>query len=224
MSQESNNNEFKGILISLLIHTVVVAAVVNKSNEPMKLIEQPQSAVSIDLIRCPKPEPIPEPKIEPKPKVEPKPKPIKKHKPIVHKKPEPKPEPIEETIVEEKKLEPVVEPIQESIEPKVIKPIQDVKQLQKEFVKTNFSIIRDMVLSNLKYPMIAKRMGWSGVSEVELVVDTTGKLIEFTLVNSSGKKQLDEAALNAVKSIFNQILPKPKHTTRIILPISFKIR
>ncbi|HHO41864.1 MAG TPA: energy transducer TonB, partial [Epsilonproteobacteria bacterium] len=94
---------------------------------------------------------------------------------------------------------------------------------QKSFSKTNFAIIRDMVLANLKYPNNAKRMGWQGVVEVQLVVSQSGKLLEYKIYKSSGKRQLDQAALNAVKSIANKNLPKPQTKTTLILPIGFKL-
>ncbi len=221
-------NESKGIFFSLLMHSIILGVVLLSDDKLIKQADK-EKMVSIDLVsyQPPKPkviekqEPKPEPKKVEKPK--PKPKPIKtkepKHKPIVHKKQEPKPEPIKEP-------EPIKKEVKEIVKD-IVKPesTQPNKQAQKQaFIKTNFAIIRDMVLSNLIYPNIAKRMGWTGVVEVKLTIDSKGKLLSYFIHKSSGKKHLDDAALNAVKAIISENLPKPKNTTTLILPISFQLR
>lgn len=233
------SNESKGIFLSLLIHSTLLGAVMFHEKEPMKSADK-EKTVSIDLIsyqppkvieqpkEAVKPKPKPEPIEKPKPK--PKPKPIKKpepkHKPIVPKKPEPKPEPLKEPEPLEKEIKKAVKPT--PIEPKEVEKPKNTtpnKQTQQQaFVKTNFAVIRDMVLSNLNYPTIAKRMGWEGVVEVKLVVETTRKLMSYEIVKSSGKKHLDNAAIEAVKAIVQKTLPKPQTKTTLILPISFKLK
>jgi len=217
-------NESKGIFFSLLMHSIILGVVLLSDDKLTKQADK-ENMVSIDLIsyQPPKPKVIEKPKPEPKKVEKPKPKPIKtkepKHKPIVHKKQEPKPEPIKESEPIKKEVKEIVKDI---VKPKSMQPN---KQAQKQaFIKTNFAIIRDMVLSNLIYPNIAKRMGWTGVVEVKLTIDSKGKLLSYFIHKSSGKKRLDDAALNAVKAITSENLPKPKNTTTLILPISFQLR
>ncbi|MCD4758392.1 MAG: energy transducer TonB [Arcobacteraceae bacterium] len=214
-------NESKGMFLSLLIHSTLLTALLMSNDKPIKLADK-EKTISIDLMSYQPPKPIKKPKEVVK--QEPKPKPIKKpepkHKPIIKKKPEPKPEPIKEEIKEPITPEP--------IEPKKIeKPQNTKKNIQKQqqaFVKTNFAIIRDMVLSNLRYPNIAKRMGWQGIVEVKLVISKSGELLEYSIFKSSGKRHLDQAALKAVESITKEDLPKPNSTTTILLPIGFKLQ
>jgi len=97
-------------------------------------------------------------------------------------------------------------------------------ELEKEFVKTNFGMIRDSVLSKLVYPNIARRMGQIGVVEVAMVIGTNGKLKNHFVSKSSGFPLLDEAALKAVATLGSELLPKPQVESRVILPISFKLK
>ncbi len=218
----------KSLLGSLLIHGLVIGGYfVYIYEEPLKVASK-EKTISMDLqtitlpkqnIEKPKPKPIKKP--EPK-KIE-KPKPIKKpepkHKPIIQEKPKPKPK---QKLI--KKIEP------KKIQPKKIKTPTKTKQVankqaqQQAFRKTNFAIIRDMVLENLEYPNIARRMGWQGITKVKLVVNTNGKLSHYEIVKSSNKKHLDNAALEAVESLIHRVLPKPKTKTTLILPISFSLQ
>lgn len=95
--------------------------------------------------------------------------------------------------------------------------------LQEEFIATNFEIIRSMVLENLKYPRLAKRMQQSGIVELLLVIDKEGKLIDISLKNSSGYKLLDKSAIKAAQYLANMTLPAPKNTSSILLPVAFTL-
>ncbi|MEJ2489971.1 MAG: energy transducer TonB, partial [Sulfurovaceae bacterium] len=94
---------------------------------------------------------------------------------------------------------------------------------QKDFVRTNFGIIRDKVLKNLIYPRMAKRMGQTGIVEATLVISMDGRLIAYYITRSSGSKLLDKAAMQALQKIKNDIFPKPAQQTRIALPIGFEL-
>ena len=164
---------------------------------------------------------------------------------VIHEKPKPKLKPAEKP-----KKEPVGKPKEtkpakkaklqkekakqtanpQKMQPKEVKRTAKIQQpldtraQQQAFLKTNFAVIRDMVLSNLEYPSIAKRMRWNGTVEVKLIIDTSGKLLHCSIFKSSGKKQLDKAALEAAESIASKTLPKPNLKTTVILPIIFELR
>jgi TonB family protein len=130
--------------------------------------------------------------------------------------------------VEKPQPKPVVKPkpikkVQE-IKPTKTKQIVNKQMQQQAFIKTNFAIIRDMVLNNLEYPNIARKMGWQGVVKIKLVIDANGKFTHYEIVQSSNRKRLDNAAIEAVETLLNRILPKPKIKTSIILPISFQLQ
>ena len=238
MGKQLKNNELKGIFLSLLIHSSLIGAVFVYQDKPQKVASE-EKVVSLDLMSYKLPKKVEEtPKPQEKPKPIKKPEPIKKEKPkevkeVVKKEPKPyKPVEPKKEIVKPKVEEVVKEEVvqKEIIQPKEVqKPLETKpainEEMQKQvFIKTNFAIIRDMVLSNLSYPNIAKRMGWTGVAKVELQVDATGKLLHVKIVQSSGKKALDEAALRAAEQLKEKTLPKPQSLTTIILPISFDLR
>jgi|GEM_PF-937214 len=95
--------------------------------------------------------------------------------------------------------------------------------LEKEFVATNFEIIRALILENLKYPYMAKRMNQTGIVKLMLVINPHGKLINVSLEDSSGHKLLDKSALKAANYLAEMTLPVPKATSRIILPVTFAL-
>lgn len=97
------------------------------------------------------------------------------------------------------------------------------QSLEKEFVQTNFEIIRNLVLENLKYPHMAKRMQQTGIVQLMLVIDAHGKLIDIVLKNSSGHKLLDKSAMSAAERLADLVLPAPNTTSRIMLPIAFAL-
>ncbi|MBN2721474.1 MAG: energy transducer TonB [Campylobacterales bacterium] len=206
----SLNREAKGLAISLIAHAIVIGFFLFEFNQPHKAISQPQViTMDLTLLAPPKEEPKPtdQPKvpqemikkIEPQPKIE---------EPIISNKANP--------IQPAKKTEPVRE-IQKTATPKA------AVQTKTEYKKTNFEMIRDMVLSHLKYPSIAKRMYWSGTATVKLTIDSDGNLIGVSLIESSGRQQLDDAALSAARAIKGDNIPKPSETTDILLPILFNL-
>lgn len=168
----------------------------------------------------PPPEPVVQQevkKIEPIKPIEPvKPKPIPKPKSVQHEVvPTPVPEPVQEAVTQSTPTPVVATP----------SPVATPTSTQSEpYVKTDFEIIRDKVLSRLVYPSIARRMSWTGVVHVALVIDTDGKLVGATIHQSSGKSVLDDAALEAAFKLKSDLLPKPQRLSTVILPIAFKLK
>ncbi|MBN2965110.1 energy transducer TonB [Sulfurospirillum sp. T05] len=206
----------------------------------INMVEYKQPAPVVQEFTPPPPPPPPKPIIKqeaPKPVV--KPKPIKKELP--------KPKPIEKPrVVEKAPVAPVeaVKEVAEVVPEEVFHEESTATQVAQssgpppsavankqallaaasaQFVQTNFTIIRDMVLRNLVYPNIARRMGQTGVVEMTLVIDKKGKLKEYFVSKSSGHKTLDTAALRSVERVAKADFPKPKSTSTVILPIGFRL-
>ena len=89
------------------------------------------------------------------------------------------------------------------------------------YIKKHFAFIRDMILKNLTYPAIARRMGWKGNLTVSFVICEGGSVENIRVVRSSGHKVLDENALSTIKAI--QPFPKPPARAEIIIPIEYKL-
>ena len=237
-------NEQKALVISLAIHTFILGSVLYFSSGKPADIKSKPAAIAMNIMTyTPAPKEVlkpvekPKPTPPPKPKPKPKPKPVKEipliKKPIIK-------EPLrEETVADEPLIKEAPEEIveqQETAKPQEpMKPQKTAQEIQREqeemrvkqeqeFVQTNFSVIRDMALKNLSYPRIAKKMGWSGIVEIKLVVDTNGRLLEASVIKSSGKEVLDKAALKAALSLKDKVLPKPQIRSTLILPIAFNLR
>jgi len=239
MNKGHKNNNLKGFGISFGVHAAILAVILYTSSQESvaNAVQEKFVTISLSSFELPKPQETVQPKAEPKPKkVEPKPE-VKKEVP----KPCPKPkkeqaqEVVQEQISEPEVIEEVQEVVQEEIveqveaietaaaEPLETTPMPSVATLEEEFVKTNFEIIRDIVLANLKYPNMAKRMGQTGIVELILVIDTSGKLLDVMLQKSSGYKLLDKSALQAATRLSEAILPNPQAVSRVVLPVAFAL-
>ncbi|MFA7090999.1 MAG: TonB family protein [Arcobacteraceae bacterium] len=229
----SPSYEKRAFLFSFLIHSALFGSyILYNYHNPIEITSKSEM-ISMNLSSFDIPKPIEEPikPVEPpKPveKVEPKPiekiKPVEILKPIIPLKPIPKPIEKPQEIQKEEIVLPVEKQIVPTEEQKKLEKEQQRQAQQENFVKTNFAIIRDKVLSNLIYPNIARRMGWIGVVELAIIIDTNGKLVDAYIHKSSERKLLDDAALDAAKLLRNDILPIPTTTSKIILPVSFKLK
>lgn len=237
-----------GFVVSFVAHAMIVTGIVYSSftKESVSVAEPKMVKISLaNYTPSVKKEVVtPQPK-----KVEPKPV-IKKEipKPVV-KKETPKPEPkiVEEVVIEEVVKEVIEEIIEVAeVEETVDKTNEEVvinQEISQEqpiietvsqdietqsineptISKTDFEIIRDMVFANVKYPTMAKRMNITGIVELVLVIDSSGKLLEVLLGQSSGNKLLDKSALSAAERLSKSILPNPQYLTRVTLPVAFEL-
>jgi periplasmic protein TonB len=76
------------------------------------------------------------------------------------------------------------------------------------------------------YPLAARRRGLAGKVEVEVVLEPTGRVRDVAVVASSSHSMLDDAALDAVRSLSPVPLPEnlPRRPLRVRLPIVFDLR
>ena len=76
------------------------------------------------------------------------------------------------------------------------------------------------------YPLAARRRGLSGRVEVELLLDPSGRVRDVAVVSSSSHALLDDAAVDAVRSLQPMPLPEhlPRRALRVRLPVVFQLR
>ena len=76
------------------------------------------------------------------------------------------------------------------------------------------------------YPLAARRRGLAGRVEIELLLEPSGRVRDVVVVASSSHALLDEAAVEAVRSLEPQPLPEhlPHRPLRVRLPIIFQLR
>jgi len=227
MAYQHTKNEAKGFLFSVLAHTVLIGGYFIFLHSQSLTVMSSSKMIVMEMAtleRSIAPKNVPPASLQPEEvKIEPeKPKPVIKKESV-------KPLPKQEVIVP---IETTHEPIPSLLTPLESAPTRVQESVQvpaqsvqaEPFVKTDFEIIRDKVLSHLVYPSIAKRMNWNGVVHVALVIDSSGYLLNASIHQSSGRDILDNAALEAANKLKNQQLPKPQSTSTVILPIAFKLR
>lgn len=93
--------------------------------------------------------------------------------------------------------------------------------LRQRYLKKHFTYIRDLVASNLRYPGMARRMGWSGRLAVEFVVGTDGSAETIRVVKSSGVPLLDSDARDTV--VRSAPFPKPPVSARLVIPVEYHL-
>ncbi|WP_024930541.1 energy transducer TonB [Methylophilus sp. OH31] len=184
----------------------------------------------------PKPQPV---KSEPK-QVEQKPV---EQKPVAPQKPSPTPEPPTETprqvvespapavitakpTVSEAKSEMVAPPAPPAPLPEPIKasgPSEgDIEAARNAFKEA----AQREIQKNLRYPRIALERGIEGVTNLHITFDDHGNVTSIEVVESSGNKAIDEAAIATIKksqlkSLFNDLLRGRLKSTNV--PVSFKL-
>lgn len=89
------------------------------------------------------------------------------------------------------------------------------------YLKRHFSFIRDLILKNLNYPSVARKMGWSGHLTVSFVICEGGSVENIKVVKSSGHRVLDENAVTTIKEI--QPFPRPPVKAEIVIPIEYRL-
>ncbi len=100
--------------------------------------------------------------------------------------------------------------------------VDSVKSYQEKYKEENLSVIRETILSYLKYPPIARRMGWEGTVIVRFTLLPDGELEESGIERSSGHGILDRSALEAVR-LAHRNFPRPKDRVTIVIPIVYKL-
>ena len=76
------------------------------------------------------------------------------------------------------------------------------------------------------YPLAARRRGLAGRVEVEVILEPTGRVRDVTVVASSSHSLLDEAAVEAIRSLPPLPMPEhlPRRPLRVRLPVVFDLR
>lgn len=202
----------------------------------------------------PDPEPVPVVEPEPvkkmvekekeKPKAEPKKKP--KEKKQVRKKPENKPKEKEpkKAMVEKKPNEPKFSPQTDSPKKTNAKEVSDMANSQPASnasanpkpsnqpssaggspqADAYKSELRNLISRNKRYPSKAQKMRKEGTVVVSFAISKGGSISNIRVSKSSGNKDLDKAAVKAVRRV-GTFKPRPDNVPgNLSVPINFKIK
>lgn len=93
--------------------------------------------------------------------------------------------------------------------------------LEARYVKAHFLYIKEIIEKKIRYPMIARKMGWQGKVVVCFIVEKNGEIKDLRIVESSGYAQLDKNAIETVKQAVP--LPSPPVRVKLVLPVTYKI-
>jgi len=96
---------------------------------------------------------------------------------------------------------------------------ESAEALRARYLKEHFAYIRDLIAKNLRYPGLARRMGWSGKLAVEFVVRGSGAVDAIRVVKSSGIPLLDSDAEETVRR--SAPFPKPPVSARLLIPVEY---
>jgi len=111
----------------------------------------------------------------------------------------------------------------EKTENKSIEPSEKKGNYQKEYKAQNLSKIRDIVRSFLRYPLIAKKMGWEGTVVLKFTIYPNGMLKNIEIEKSSGFEVLDKNAVKVIRSVSSKF-PRPERPVTIVLPITYRLK
>lgn len=210
--------------------------------------------VSLSMFQAPPP--TEKPKVEPikpvtevKPVVKPIVKPKEVIKPVEVVKPKPIPKPLPkpiETPIEKQIEKPIEQPIEKAIEPEAVETkskqpvVEEIKPVaQPQFSQQQVVTAEQVYLNALQeqialhasntYPNRAKRRHWEGTVHLKFTLFANGQIRELSIIESSGRQILDDAATTILQSKMNgQFRPFPKEiqrrSWRITVPVNYNLR
>jgi periplasmic protein TonB len=219
----------EGVLLgvfALVLHGAVIVWV-NQTPAPALSVVPPEippmtiefSQPAPPVVVPPPPEPIPQPVVEPPPVEDelavkpPPPKPIPKPKPVVKAVPKPVAKPVEQPPAPPASPQPLATPAPPA--PPAPKPVTPASA-SAGYLKNPAP----------EYPSLAMRRGWEGTVLLRVHVLASGKPGEIQIQKSSGRDQLDDAAVAAVKR-WSFVPAKQGDIAQdgwVSVPIDFKIK
>lgn len=224
------------LLKSLLIHAVIFGCIFRLSSSfaDMKKEEQVQSiTISTSVVQ----EAVEKPKRESAPKkAEPTPvKQTQKIKPAQFRKETVQPvsaEAEEVAVVPASISEPVADakemvsvPVSSWTSISKDAPVETAEPSDEEVLSSyrhaNLKAVQSKIKNNLVYPMIARKNGWTGRTEVIFRLEKDGSVKNVRVAKSSGYGILDNQALEAVK--ISAPFTTPPRPIELTLPVTFNL-
>ncbi len=221
---KTGRREIMGVFVfSVLLHVAAWAWLVLPENgapvaesEPVMIRLDP--VVEEEIVE----EVVEEPEVIPEPEPEPEPEPI----------PEPEPDPVVEDIPEV--VPPVVPEPEPVVEPVVEEPVETPEPVVQ--ITTSAAAVEarltyeERVMSALqrskRYPARAERQGIEGECMLRIRLLRSGQVAGFDLVNSTGSKLLDKAAMDMVARA-NPFPPMPEELVgdevEFVVPVGFAL-
>lgn len=182
--------------LALVLHGAAIYWLSQNPTPPLPVVPPEVPPMTIEfsqpappVVEPPPPEPAPPPVVEPPPPVKdelatkPAPKPVPKPRPVIKQAPKPAPKPVAKPIEQPPAPQPAAAPA-----PPAPQPVTPAS--------ASAGYLRN---PPPEYPALAMRRNWQGTVLLRVHVLASGKPGDIQIQKSSGRTQLDEAALAAVK-------------------------
>jgi TonB family protein len=95
------------------------------------------------------------------------------------------------------------------------------EKIKMGYIREHFTYIRDIIMRNLSYPQVARKMGWTGKVKISFIVCSDGHAKDIKIAEGSGIEMLDKNAVEAVKKA--SPFPRPPLEAHLIIPIVYKL-
>ena len=94
--------------------------------------------------------------------------------------------------------------------------------LKNQYLREHFAYIRDLILKNITYPPVAKKIGWQGKVLVSFIIMEDGRATNIKIVKSSGHVVLDRNVLETIRDV--QPFPKPPVRAELFIPVNYVLK
>ncbi len=95
------------------------------------------------------------------------------------------------------------------------------ERAKKGYLKQHFTAIRENIMKMISYPIVARRMGWTGTVKISFVVCEDGSARDIKVLHGSGFEMLDRNAVETIRKC--SPYPKPPVMAEIIMPITYRL-
>ena len=86
-------------------------------------------------------------------------------------------------------------------------------------------LLREKIARTLKFPRLAKRLGYSGTTHVAIALSKTGIVRDLKISQPSGYEILDKAAVVTLKKVLQTTKPPESiEIERLVIPIAFNLK
>jgi periplasmic protein TonB len=96
-----------------------------------------------------------------------------------------------------------------------------IESVRTKYLSEHFAYIRDKILRNVSYPVMARRMGWQGKVLLSFVITDDGSVRAFKIIQSSGYIVLDKSAIKTVRD--TAPFPRPPGEAQLVIPITYHL-
>jgi protein TonB len=98
---------------------------------------------------------------------------------------------------------------------------ESAESLRKRYLREHFAYIRDLIVRNLTYPPIARKLGWAGGVTVSFVVRENGYTEKVRILKNSGYEVLDENVIRTIRGV--EPFPRPPIKAELVIPIVYRL-